>query len=51
MLKLKTLAPDGVMKKDSVKTIPLLIYYVILVRSFEDEELPFFQHFRSFKTL
>ena len=27
-LKLKTLASDGVIKKDNVKTIPLLIYNV-----------------------
>ena len=29
-LKLKTLASDGVIKKDNVKTIPLLVYYVKL---------------------
>ena len=29
-LELKTLASDGVIKKDNVKTIPLLIYHVKL---------------------
>ena len=29
-LKLKTLASDGEIKKDNIKTIPLLIYYVKL---------------------
>ena len=32
-LKLKTLASDGVIKKDPVKTIPSLIYYVKLYTS------------------
>ena len=29
-LKLKTCAPDGLIKKDNVMTITLLIYYILL---------------------